>query len=87
MGTDPTYPCADTVTPNDEAMDKMPADLNDDRRVNVTDRSLTVLAIKAYSRHGTYNARNDLDASGAMNVTDRTIVTLYIKATGSQPCA
>jgi hypothetical protein len=87
VGTDPLRACAATTTANDEAVDAMPADLNDDRAVNVTDRTLMVLALKAYNNGaGTYNQRYDLNADGAINVTDRTIVALYIKATGGLPC-
>jgi len=85
VGTDPLRACAATVTANDEPVDAMPADLNDDRSVNVTDRTLMVLALKAYNG-GTYNKRYDLNADGAINVTDRTIVALYIKLTGGVAC-
>ncbi|HEY8768816.1 MAG TPA: dockerin type I domain-containing protein [Dehalococcoidia bacterium] len=63
----------------------MPADLNDDRSVNITDRTKMVLAVKAYTG-GTYNKRYDLNADGAINVTDRSIVALYIKQTMGLPC-
>ena len=87
VGTDPLDPCANTAIAGDEATDKMPADLNDDKVVNVTDRTLTALAIKAYAGGaGVYNARYDLNASGTLNITDRTIVVLYIKLTGSIAC-
>ncbi len=87
VGTDPLRKCAATTTANDEAVDSMPADFNDDRSVNVTDRTLMVLALKAYSNGaGTYNKRYDLNADGAINVTDRTIVALYIKLTGGIAC-
>jgi len=85
VGTDPLRKCAATVTANDEPVDSMPADLNDDRSVNVTDRTLEVLALKAYTG-GTYNKRYDLNADGAINVTDRTILALYIKLTGGLAC-
>jgi lysophospholipase L1-like esterase len=85
LGTDPGKACAATTTANDEAVDAMPADFNDDRTVNVTDRTLMVLALKAYNG-GTYSQRFDLNADGAINVTDRTIVALYIKLTGGLPC-
>jgi hypothetical protein len=85
VGTDPLRACAATTTPNDEPVEPMPADLNDDRSINVTDRTLMVLALKAYTG-GTYKQRYDLNADGAINVTDRTIVALYIKITGGLPC-
>ena len=85
VGTDPLRECADTTTANDEAVDSMPADLDDDRSVNVTDRTLMVLALKAYNG-GIYKQRYDLNADGAINVTDRTIVALYIRPTGGLPC-
>jgi hypothetical protein len=85
VGTNPLLACAVTTTPNDEPVEPMPADLNDDRSVNVTDRTLMVLALKAYTG-GTYNQRYDLNADGAINVTDRTIVALYIRLTGGLPC-
>ena len=87
VGTDPLDPCANTATADDEATDKMPADLNDDQVVNVTDRTLMTVVIKNYAGGaGVYNARYDLNASGTLNVTDRTIVVLYIKLTGSVAC-
>src|SRR5438309_11247534 len=83
VGTDPLRACAATTTTNNEAVGSMPADFNDDRSVNVTDRTLMVLALKAYNnRAGTYNKRYDLNADGAINIVDRTIVALYIKTTG-----
>ncbi|HEY8765940.1 MAG TPA: dockerin type I domain-containing protein [Dehalococcoidia bacterium] len=64
------------------------ADLDVDQRVNVTDRTLLVLAPKAYIANNVtgYNRRYDLNADGAINVTDRTIVALYIRLTGGLPC-
>ncbi len=85
IGTDPGKACAATTTANDEAVEPMPADLNDDRSVNITDRTKMVLAVKAYTG-GTYNKRYDLNADGAINVTDRSIVALYIKQTMGLPC-
>ncbi|MDP9181018.1 MAG: serine hydrolase [Chloroflexota bacterium] len=88
VGTDGGLACAATPTANDEAVDAMPADLNDDQKVNVTDRTLMALALKAYIANNVagYNQRHDLNADGAINVTDRTIVALYIKQTGGLPC-
>jgi len=86
IGTDPFRPCASTATANDEAVDAVPADLNDDRVINATDRTLMMLAIKNYNA-GSYNPRYDLNASNSLNVTDRTIIVLYLKATASAPCA
>ena len=87
MGTDPLDPCADTVTADDEATDKVPEDLNDDRVINVTDRSLMALAVKNYANGaGAYDARFDLNADGVLNVTDRTIVAMYLKLTAGAAC-
>src|SRR5438445_3382177 len=88
IGADPGKACAATTTANDEAVEPMPADLNDDRSVNVTDRTKMVLALKAYiANPGTgYNKRYDLNADSVINVTDRTIVALYIKQTSGLPC-
>ena len=87
VGTDQADSCANTAAANDEATDKVPADFNDDRNVNVTDRTLLVLAIKNYSANpANYNARYDLNGSSSMNVTDRTILVLYMNATGGIPC-
>lgn len=65
-----------------------PPDLNNDLRVNVTDRTLMALAIKAYKANNVTgdNRRYDLNADGAINVTDRTAVALYIRVTGGLPC-
>jgi hypothetical protein len=46
-GDEPLAGLRATSTPNDEAVDAMPADCNDDQRVNVTDRTRLVLALKA----------------------------------------
>jgi len=87
LGTNPTDACADTLTPNDEATDKMPADFNDDRFVDVTDRTLMALAIKGYlANPANYSARYDLNATSSLNVTDRTIVVLYMNQTGGLAC-
>ena len=86
IGTDPLDACADTATANDEAIDKMPADLNDDRRVNTTDRVLVMRAMRAYKR-GLYDRRFDLNTDGRIDRIDRDIVDLYITATGGLPCA
>ena len=85
VGTDPLDPCADTITANDEAVDKMPADLNDDQKVDGSDRELMRLAI-ADDRSGVYHQRFDLNADGAVNATDRAITGLYIRATGGMTC-
>jgi Dockerin type I domain len=88
VGTDPLRACAATSTANDEAVDAMPADFNDDQKINVTDRTKMVLQLKAYTANNVtgYNKRYDLNADGAINVTDRTIVALYIQQTGGLPC-
>ena len=85
-GTRQAQACSDTPAANDEALDALPADLNDDQIVNVTDRTLAARAIKDY-RAGSYNQRYDLNASGSLTVTDRTIVVRYIKLTGGASCA
>jgi len=86
VGTSPTDGCANSATANDEA-DKHPADANDDTLVNVTDRTLMVLAVKAWAGGaGAYNARYDLNASNSLNVTDRSMLVLYLKASGGAPC-
>jgi hypothetical protein len=88
IGTDPDRACAATSTAGDEAVDAMPADLNNDQKVNVTDRTKMVLQLKAYIANPAtgYNKCYDLNADGAVNVTDRTIVALYIRLTGGLPC-
>jgi len=86
IGTDPLDACADTPLANDEATDKMPADLNDDRMVNSSDRVLVIRAMNAYKR-GLYDRRFDLNADGRIDRIDRDIVDLYIAATGGLPCA
>ena len=81
VGTEPARACAATPTANDEPVDAMPADFNDDKAINVTDRTLMVLAIRnQLANPPVYMQRYDLNASGAVNVTDRTIVVLSISA-------
>ncbi len=88
IGTLQDDPCADTDIVDDEPIDKAPADVNDDQRINITDRTRTVLAIKNFNAEpSVYNQRFDYNASGTVNITDRTIVVLFIAATGSLPCA
>jgi hypothetical protein len=69
LGTNPALACAATTTPNDEPVQPMPADLNDDRVVNVTDRTLMVLALKAYN----YNPAETVAAPIAAGDTTITV--------------
>ena len=87
IGTSPGVACGGTPLP-DGTSPSRPVDLNNDLKVNVTDRTKMVLQLKAYTANNVtgYNKRYDLNADGAINVTDRTIVVLYIKQTGSLPC-
>ena len=88
VGTDPLDNCANTPGANDEPVDSMPADLNDDQKVSGADRTLMVLAIKAFNASpSVYNKRYDLNADNSISGADRTIVVLYIKATGGLLCA
>jgi len=82
VGTDPLDACADTTTQRDELVDKMPADLNDDRKVTSADVSSMKQAIK-----GNYDQRYDLDASGRVDSADVAIVNSYVKLTGGKPCS
>ena len=86
VGTDPLDACADTTTARDEAVDKMPADLNDDRKVNSTDVSMMKQAIKANSQ-GNYDKRFDLDASGRVDSTDLSILNGYANLTRGKACS
>lgn len=58
IGTDPFDDCADTSTPDDEAVDKLPADLNDDQAINILDRARMVFQLLSL----TYDQRFDLNA-------------------------
>ena len=69
LGTNPVLACAATTTANDEPVDAMPADFNDDRSVNVTDRTLMVLALKAYN----YNPVETVAAAIAAGDTTITV--------------
>ena len=86
VGTDPLDGCADTTTARDEAVDKMPVDLNDDRRVNKTDVSMMKQAIKANSQ-GSYDKRFDLDATGRVDSTDLSILDGFAKLTQGKACS
>jgi len=86
VGTNPLDACADTTTANDEAVDKMPADLNDDSKVSSTDSALMKQAIKADGQ-GRYNRRFDLDGSGRVDSADLAIVSSYVKLTGGKACS
>jgi hypothetical protein len=66
----------------------LPVDFNNDKFVNVTDRTKMVIQLKAYLANNVtgYNKRYDLNADGAIDVIDRTVVALYIHQTGALPC-
>ena len=85
VGTDQTRACSATPAANDESVDAVPADLNDDQEINVTDRTVTVLAIKNYNS-GSYSQRSDLNGDGRVNIVDRVIVSVYIKLTAGALC-
>jgi hypothetical protein len=84
IGTNPGIACGGLALP-DGTSSTWPVDFNNDKLVNVTDRTKMVLQLKAYTANNVtgYNKRYDLNADGAINVLDRTIVALYIKLTGS----
>ena len=82
VGTDSLDRCADTTKANDEAVDKVPGDFNDDRKMNSTDVNLLKNAIK-----GAYNNRFDLNASGKVDSTDLAILSAFVKATGGKACS
>ena len=86
VGTNPLDACADTTKANDEAVDKVPADLNDDRKVNSTDVTLMKQAVKAGGQ-GKYDKRYDLDASGQVDNADLAIVNDFVKTTGGKACS
>ncbi|OGH21631.1 MAG: hypothetical protein A2629_01865 [Candidatus Levybacteria bacterium RIFCSPHIGHO2_01_FULL_41_15] len=71
--------CAQTAGTDDEISDAEATDVNDDRRINLTDRSKMVLAIKNASG-GNYNQRYDLNADGQINITDRSIWAMAARA-------
>jgi len=87
VGTNPNVACGGTALP-DGTSSSWPVDLNNDLKVNVTDRTKMVLQLKAYTANNVtgYNKRYDLNADGAINVTDRTIMAFYIKLTGGLAC-
>src|SRR5207245_11242770 len=85
VGTDPLRACAATTTANDEAVDSMPADLNDDRSVNVTDRTIMVLALKAYIDQSSTRLNYSYDSNCDVDVTVRKIIALSIKLTSGDP--
>ena len=85
-GTHPLDPCADTTKANDEAIDKVPADFNDDRKINSTDVSLMKQAVKAGGQ-GKYDKRFDLDAGGQVDNADLAIVNDFVKLTGGKACS
>ncbi len=84
IGTNPSVACGGTALA-DGTSSSWPVDFNNDKLVNVTDRTKMALQLKAYTANNVtgYNKRYDLNADGAINTVDRTIVALYIKLTGS----
>jgi len=86
VGTNPLDSCADTTTANDEAVDKVPADFNDDRKVNNSDASLMKQAVKDGGK-GKHAKRFDLDASGRVDNADLAIVNDFVKLTGGKACS
>ena len=74
IGTNPLDACADTSAPDDEAVDKLPADLNDDQAINILDRARMVFQLLSL----TYDQRFDLSGDGLLNIQDRAIEVLYV---------
>jgi len=68
VGTDPTNACADTSTPNDEADDKWPPDINDDQFINTFD--LVPLVGYFLDPVAAYNPRYDLNTDGVISLLD-----------------
>ena len=84
VGTDPLKPCADDFIADNEADDKWPPDLNDDRAANILDRARMVVQLLS----GVYDQRFDLNGDGLLNIQDRIIELLYVlefQETGACP--
>jgi len=75
IGTDPFQRCASTTTLNDEADDRWPADLNDDKRLNRADIDTfnsPIARMNTLVGQTNYSKRWDLNADGTINLTDIT---------------
>jgi len=70
VGTDSADSCANTATPNDEAVDKQPMDTNDDQSVNTFDVVPFIPALNSVAPEPAYTVRLDLNASGSINTFD-----------------
>jgi hypothetical protein len=62
--------CAQTATPNDEATDAWPPDINDNQFVTLADVILFGPHFNKISPDAAYNPRFDLNASGGVTLSD-----------------
>ncbi|MEO6196838.1 MAG: CAP domain-containing protein [Dehalococcoidia bacterium] len=74
MGTDAAKACSNTGSTNDENPDSLPADFNDDRRVNMIDVLSFGAHYNALSGQPAFSVRWDLNADGANTLADITIL-------------
>jgi hypothetical protein len=79
VGTNPLDPCADTTTPNDEADDKWPPDLDDNRVINVLDIGKFYGHLNYCQGDASYVKRFDLNADTCVDQTDVNMVGAYIQ--------
>ena len=71
VGTDHLQACADTPAANDEAMDRWPADFNDDQVTDIFDIVLlTPPFFGASSAEANYSARKDFNGDGVVDLFD-----------------
>jgi len=74
VGTDPADACADTITPNDEADDKWPADFDDSQSINLVDLNKLLPpplgSWGATPGNGPYSVRRDIVPDGVINLPD-----------------
>jgi subtilisin len=74
LGTDPNADCPATSSPNDEAPDSWPPDVDDSQRVNTADAGRFVAPLNQSSGSPLYSTRLDLDQDANIDIVDVTML-------------
>jgi hypothetical protein len=77
IGTSAARQCPATATPNDEAIDSWPTDMDDNRTTNLTDILLMGSAFNKQSFDLGFKPRFDLNADGKVNMGDLVLFGPY----------
>jgi hypothetical protein len=83
LGTNQSRQCAQTGSPDDEALDAWPVDLNDDRIVDSTDMTRLGSAYNTGAGSPGFNPRFDLNGDRSVDVADLVLVASFYGKTCS----